>query len=184
MNIEVIPLTPEKFELIPLDIEAGAICRSCLHWEDPEAFTEFMRGNLGVEEAAELKRRWIMEASEIFSPLGALALSGNEAVGYIQFSKPQLIQTVAHYGKRVCLNSLFIQCLFVHPKARGQGIGSALLKFAEDTAFIKGLTCLDTFASLRDDAPSSPVGFFIAKGFRVVEDGDFPLMRKQLSLGP
>ncbi len=180
MDIEVIPLTPERFELIPLDRKERVICRSCLYWEDSRAFTEFMKGNLSMEEAAKLKRRWIEEVSEVFSPLGALALVGDEVVGYIQFSKPQFIPTIEQYDQKVSPNSLFIECLFVRPEARKRGVGSSLLEFAEEVASLNGLVCLETFASLRGDAPSSPVDFFAVKGFRIVKYGEFPLMRKCL----
>ena len=62
-----------------------------------------------------------------------------------------------------------IRAIFVHPRWARQGIGSFLLKAAEDAAIAAGFTRLEMGATLTG-AP-----LYMRKGYRVVEEMGVPL---------
>jgi GNAT superfamily N-acetyltransferase len=62
-----------------------------------------------------------------------------------------------------------IRAIFVHPRCARQGIGSFLLKVAEDAAIAAGFTRLEMGATL------TGVPLYMRKGYRVVEQMAVPL---------
>ena len=178
--VEILPLSPSRFNDIPFNPSDKIICRSCIYWELPTKFEDLLEGEISRREAEDLKREWLIRASSVFEPLGCLAYEDERVVGYMQFSPPEMIPTIRYYGEEISDDALFIACLMVLPQHRGRGVGSALLRFSVEVAEQRGFKALETFASRRPDAPSSPVGFFLKNGFRIVRSGEFPLMRRDL----
>ncbi len=178
--IEILPLSPSRFDDIPFSPSNKISCRFCIYWELPAKFEALLEGKISQDEAEKLKREWLIQASSIFEPLGCLAYENGEVVGYMQFSPPEMIPTIRYYEGRVSEDALFIACLIVSPNHRGKGIGSALLEFSIEVAKQRGFRALETFAYRRNDAPSSPVDFFLKRGFHIVRDGEFPLMRRDI----
>lgn len=62
-----------------------------------------------------------------------------------------------------------VRAIFVHPEFAGRGIGSLLLRAAEDAAISEGFTRLEMGATL------TGVPMYLRKGYRVVQEIQVPL---------
>lgn len=155
------------------------LCGGCVYWEFPRAFDEGVSG----EKARLMKSKWVC-CNIPECPIGRVALSRDELVGFVQFGPPELYPRQLEYQcGPVGDDALFIACLFVAARSRGQGIARQLLGEAAGVARAGGYAALETFARRRSsNNPSGPIELYDACGFEVARDGsEFPLVR--LGLG-
>ena len=171
-------------EFQPLDLQhvdqLALLCGGCVYWELPQDFDE----GLTADQARLMKAEWVCShAAEL--PIGRMALSGDEVVGFIQFGPPDLYPRCLEYDSGpVSDDALLITCLFVEPGSRGSGVARGLLGQASEVASKLGCAALETFARRGSpNNPSGPVELYEACEFRLVRDGsEFPLVRRETPL--
>ena len=158
-----------------------ALCGGCVYWEFPAVFDK----SVPADKARLMKTKWVCCNTGAF-PVGRVAVSGGEPIGFIQFGPPELYPRRLEYDcGPVGDDVLFIACLFVVPGSRGSGVARRLLGQAGEVARSLGCAALETFARRgSSNNPSGPVELYEACGFRVVRDGsEFPLVRLDVAGG-
>ena len=156
----------------------ASLCGGCVYWEFPRAFDE----GVSQKKARLMKSKWVC-CNIPECPIGRVAFSEEELVGFVQFGPPELYPRRLEYEcGPVGEDALFIACLFVAVGQRGQGISKQLLADVGEVARGSGYGALETFARrASSNNPSGPIELYEACGFEVARDGaEFPLVRLEL----
>jgi GNAT superfamily N-acetyltransferase len=109
--------------VVAVDLENEAISKAWLELLDHYA-RDPMGGGIGLSDYA--KANLVSQLKDLPSFHGALAFSGDEAVG--------LINCFAGFSTFAAKPLLNIHDIVTHADRRGQGIGQALLQWAEERA--------------------------------------------------
>jgi GNAT superfamily N-acetyltransferase len=160
--------------------QLALLCGGCVYWELPQDFDQ----GLTADQARLMKAEWVgAHGAEL--PVGRIALSGGEAIGFIQFGPPELYPRCLEYDSGpVSDDALLITCLFVKPGNRGSRVAQGLLGQASEVARKLGYAALETFARRgSSNNPSGPLELYEACGFRILRNSsEFPLVRLEIPL--
>jgi GNAT superfamily N-acetyltransferase len=171
MSIVVERASLDRFGDIPVP------CGHCLYWQTKGEYAAVR----DKDEYERRKRLWFENVGNEFgNPIRAAYLDG-VPVGFLQFAPARFFPRIAEYTTATPSNkAIFIACLYVvNEKARGKGVGTAMLNDLVRELWGSRCRVVETFAR-RGSAnnPSGPLEFYLKHGFKTVDGGEeFPLVR-------
>lgn len=159
MNVVVEPLTPEKYEearrISNAFVGTKRMCCVCPYSLCPDSASEFSEL---YDEEPRLRA---------FTGL-AVRQSDGVALGFVQMSVPELPQSAANRLLHTLREGeCYIEQIAVLPEARGQGAGSAMMRWCEDVARGHG----SKFMSLSVVKGNPAARLYERFGFETVEQG-------------
>jgi GNAT superfamily N-acetyltransferase len=170
MGRKIVSLKENNLQELPI------LCRTCLHWEGLQG-SEL---DLDVKEAESLKIARLKSILSEWGECGVLILEDGEPLGYACYGPSEHFPKVREYRTGpVSKDAIFLACLYVSPRGRGKSMGRQLLQAVQKNLYKKNFKAIETFANKTpDEAPSSPVEFYLKNGFYILrDDREFPLMR-------
>jgi len=174
MSIAIERASLDRFGDIPIP------CRHCLYWQTKDECTT----TRNKDEDERKKRQWFEKVGNEFgNPIRVAYLDGVPA-GFLQFAPARFFPRIAEYTTATPDDkAIFIACLYVvNEKARGKGVGTAMLDDLVRELPRSRCGVIETFAR-RGSAnnPSGPVEFYLKHGFKSVGGREeFPLVRLEL----
>lgn len=140
-NLHIVPLTPERWPLLEAFFGDRGACGGCwcMHWRLSAQEYAAGKGNGN-------KRRLKKLTEE--TPPGLLALSGDEAVGWVSLGPRSAFLRLT--GSRILkpvddLPTWSIVCLFIRKSHRRQGLSTALILAASDFAQASGAAFVEAY---------------------------------------
>ncbi|MCE7081502.1 GNAT family N-acetyltransferase [Streptomyces sp. ST2-7A] len=172
-------------QLVPLNLETvpdlPVRCLSCVFWEmDPvEAAVVRRRGQTLVEKEA-----WLSAVLLEWGACGRVAYVDRNPVGFVSYAPPGAVPRARLFSSGpVSSDAILLMTSWLHPEARGQGLGRALLQAAAKDVLGRGFRALEAFGASPAAAGGCvlPVGHLEAVGFRVVREHPvYPRLRMDL----
>ncbi|MBB0245614.1 GNAT family N-acetyltransferase [Streptomyces alkaliphilus] len=172
-------------QLVPLDLETvpdlPVRCLSCVFWEmEPvEAALVRRRGQALLEKEA-----WLSSVLLEWGTCGRVAYIDRNPVGFVSYAPPEAVPRAPLFSSGpVSPDAVLLMTSWLHPEARGQGLGRALLQSAAKDVLGRGFRALEAFGASPAAASGCvlPVGYLEAVGFRVVREHPvYPRLRMDL----
>lgn len=155
-------------------------CRYCIYWQTIDSFDEKML----KPEMEDKKREWVNRVTREFGNCGLIAYLNGVPTGLVQYGPPRFFPQVNKYASGPpSKDAIFLACLYIaDKKARGKGLGKAMLKELLAELSKREIKAVETFArKSSENNPSGPLELYLKQGFKIVTDkDDFPLMRFEL----
>jgi GNAT superfamily N-acetyltransferase len=179
-KLKIHPATPDRWAALrDLFGERGAVGGCwCMYWRI---------GNEYRRRSQEANRADLYEVVIKGPPPGLIAFDGELALGWCQLTPRVLLPWLDRAWQRIDdLPVWSISCFYVRKGYRGQGITSALIQKAIETAREAGIPSLEAYPVDAELSPSATgtgyVSTFLRAGFRVVGRRSLarPIMRLDL----
>lgn len=170
MGTKIINLKENNLQELPI------LCRTCLYWEGVQR----SEADLSVEEAESLKIAHLKSILSEWGECGVSIIENREPLGYACYGPSKHFPRIKGYRTGpVSDDAIFLACLYISPTSRGKSLGRQLLEKVEKKLYKRNFKAIETFANnTPDEAPSSPVEFYLRNGFFILrDDREFPLMR-------
>ncbi len=174
-RLEVLPLTPERFDDLAALFEAGGDPRWC--W-----CTFFrVRGRDWSNSTAAGNRAELAARAGDEPPAGLLAYEGGTVVGWVSVGPRETYDRLTHsrvLGPVDDTPVWSVVCFVVAKRARGQGVARALLDAAIDHARRHGATHLEAYPA-DTDGSRIPAANLYAGTLRMFEDAGFEVIARR-----
>jgi len=130
------------------------------------------------------KLEWFNKATREFGNCGFIAYFNGVPIGFIQYAPTKFFPRVEDYASGPpSEDAVFLACLYIsNKKARGKGLGTAMLENLVAELRKRGFKAVETFARKDSESnPSGPLGLYLKHNFKIKNNKDnFPLVRLEL----